>query len=163
MICVCCGSGALRGLETFSQLVLFDFDTGRYTLRFAPWTITDAPRFPHRGLMIDSARHFLPVQTIKKVINSLPYAKLNVLHWHMTDTQSFPLEVKSSPKLWDAAYSDQEKFTQLDIASVVEYARLRGVRVIVEFDMRTFVVLPYASKQPHLNEYSINEHDYVEF
>ena len=65
------------------------------------------------------------------------YAKLNVLHWHMTDTQSFPLEVKSSPKLWDAAYSDQEKFTQLDIASVVEYARLRGVRVIVEFDMRT--------------------------
>ena len=65
------------------------------------------------------------------------YAKLNVLHWHMTDTQSFPLEVKSSPKLWEAAYSDQEKFTQLDIASVVEYARLRGVRVIVEFDMRT--------------------------
>ena len=71
--------GALRGLETFSQLVLFDFDTGSYTLRFAPWAIIDAPRFPHRGLMIDSARHFLPVGTIKKVINSLPYAKINVV------------------------------------------------------------------------------------
>ena len=52
-----------------------------------------------------------------------------------SDTQSFPLEVKSSPKLWSGAYSPQEKFTQLDVASVVEFARLRGVRVIVEFDM----------------------------
>ena len=75
--------GALRGLETFSQLVVFDFNTGGYTLPYAPWTITDTPRFPHRGLMIDSARHFLPIKTIKKVINALPYAKLNVLHWHM--------------------------------------------------------------------------------
>ena len=52
-----------------------------------------------------------------------------------SDTQSFPFEVKSSPRLWDGAYSSQEKFSQLDVASVVEFARLRGVRVMVEFDM----------------------------
>jgi hypothetical protein len=49
--------GALRGLETFSQLVMFDFDSGAYTLPYAPWKISDTPRFPHRGLMIDSARY----------------------------------------------------------------------------------------------------------
>ncbi len=53
----------------------------------------------------------------------------------MVDSQSFPFEVKSYPNLWDAAYSNVEKFTQLDVASIVEYARMRGVRVIVEFDV----------------------------
>ncbi len=125
--------GALRGLETFSQLVMFDFDSEAYTIPSAPWGITDSPRFPHRGLMFDSARHFEPIATIKALIDSLPYAKLNVLHWHMSDSQSFPFEVTGKGKnLWKGAYSDQEKFTQLDVAGVVEYARLRGVRVMVE-------------------------------
>ena len=53
----------------------------------------------------------------------------------MVDTQSFPFESTTHPKLWDGAYSDVEKYTQADIAAVVEYARLRGVRVIVEFDV----------------------------
>jgi hexosaminidase len=163
--------GALRGLETFSQMVVFDFDSEAYTLPYAPWQISDTPRFPHRGLMIDSARfvrihhtsgslltstavhtgmtyacssglvfiarrHFQPIATIKKLIDSLTYAKLNVLHWHMSDTQSFPFEVTGKAAgLWKGAFSSQEKFTQLDVRGVVEYARLRGVRVIVEFDM----------------------------
>ena len=46
--------GAMRGLETFSQLVAFDFESESYVVENAPWTITDAPRFPHRGLMIDT-------------------------------------------------------------------------------------------------------------
>ena len=48
--------GALRALETFSQLVRFDFDANAYALPGAPWDITDSPRFPHRGLMVDTAR-----------------------------------------------------------------------------------------------------------
>jgi len=127
--------GALRGLETFSQLVKFDFDGGLYRIEAAPWVIDDKPRFPHRGLMIDSGRHFQPLASIRSVIDSLPYAKLNVLHWHMVDSQSFPFESKSSPKLWEGSFSAQERYTQEDIAAIVEYARLRGVRVIVEFDM----------------------------
>ena len=85
--------GALRGLETFSQLVTYDFDAATYQV--LPCTIQDAPRYPHRGLMVDSGRHFLPVATLLHVVDALPYAKLNVLHWHLTDTQSFPVEAPS--------------------------------------------------------------------
>merc|ERR1712232_1402688 len=53
----------------------------------------------------------------------------------MSDSQSYPFQVKSSPKLWNGAYSELERYTQDDVASIIEYARLRGVRVIVEFDM----------------------------
>jgi hexosaminidase len=125
--------GALRGLETFSQLVTFDFDTESYSSPCV--AIVDAPRFPHRGLMMDTARHFEPVAAICAMIDSLPYAKLNVLHWHMVDAQSFPFQSRSSPRLWEGAFSPSERYTQADVASVVEYARLRGVRVMVEFDM----------------------------
>ena len=83
--------------------------------------------------MIDSARHFEPLASIRKIIDSLPYAKLNVLHWHMSDSQSYPMQVKSYPKLWDASWSLQERYIQADIADTVEYARMRGVRVMVEF------------------------------
>ncbi|CAK0847582.1 unnamed protein product [Prorocentrum cordatum] len=127
--------GALRALETFSQLVRFDFDRGAYVVDGAPWVIQDRPRFPHRGLMIDSARHFLSLPSIRQIIDTLPYAKLNVLHWHMVDQQSFPFQSKSSPKLWEGSYSAVERYTQADVESVVEYARLRGVRVMVEFDV----------------------------
>lgn len=79
--------GCLRGLETFSQLVRFNFDLEQYQVAHSPWSIGDAPRFAHRGLMIDTARHFLPVRTILDMVDSLSYAKLNVLHWHMSGTQ----------------------------------------------------------------------------
>mmetsp|Transcript_53564 Transcript_53564/g.116776 ORF Transcript_53564/g.116776 Transcript_53564/m.116776 type:complete len:611 (+) Transcript_53564:72-1904(+) len=125
--------GALRALETWSQLVKFDFDCGTYY--FASVTnITDAPRFPHRGLMIDTARHYQPLAAVKAIVDSLPYAKLNVLHWHMADSQSFPFQSLSRPRLWRGAYP-HERYTQGDVAAVVEHARLRGVRVVVEFDM----------------------------
>ena len=75
--------GALRALETFSQLVVFDFDNSVYVVRQAPLVIKDAPRFPHRGLMIDTSRHFQPLPTNRSMIDSLPFAKLNVLHWQL--------------------------------------------------------------------------------
>lgn len=127
--------GAMRGLETFAQLVSFEYDTQSYMLPAAPWKIVDSPRFPHRGLMIDTARHFLPLHVIYRVIDSLPFAKLNVLHWHNSDSQSFPFQSKSSPRLWNGAFTPAERYTQADIAAVVEYARDRGIRVMVEFDM----------------------------
>ena len=127
--------GALRAIETFSQMVLYDFDSAGYVVPGAPWDIKDAPRFPHRGLMVDSARHYQPLGSLRRLIDGLPFAKINVLHWHMVDSQSFPFEVKSYPKLWSAAYAPSQRYTQADVASIVEYARVRGVRVIVEFDM----------------------------
>lgn len=65
------------------QLVTWDFDVGRYRIDSTPLAITDAPRFPHRGLLIDSSRHFLPVRTVYMVIDAMSYAKLNTLHWHL--------------------------------------------------------------------------------
>lgn len=127
--------GALRGLETFSQLIVFNFKDEVYQIHNLPWSIKDAPRFPHRGLMMDTARHFQPLASIYAMVASLPYAKINVLHWHMVDSQSFPFQSTTYPKLWAGAYSEEQKYTQLDIANVVEYARERGVRVMVEFDM----------------------------
>ena len=128
--------GALRALETFSQLVQYDFDAGAYVIAAGvPFHSDDAPRFPHRGLMIDTARHYQPLASIRAIIDSLPVAKLNVLHWHMVDDQSFPFEVKSHPHMWDAAYAPSQRYTQADVAGVVEYARVRGVRVMVEFDV----------------------------
>lgn len=62
-------------------------------MTYTPWYIHDAPRFPHRELLIDSSRHFLPVPALKQIIDSLPYAKINVLHWHIVDNQSFPREL----------------------------------------------------------------------
>ena len=93
---------------------------------------TTHSRFPHRGLMLDTARHFETLTAIKRIIESLSFAKINVFHWHMSDDQSFPMQSKSSPKLWEGAYSKQQRYTQSDIAEVVEFARLRGVRVMIE-------------------------------
>lgn len=125
--------GALRALETFSQLVAYDFDTASYTVK--AFNINDRPRFQHRGLMIDTGRHFLPLPSIRAIVDSLPYAKVNVLHWHMVDKESFPLESRTSPQLWRGAFTPMERYTQNEVASMVEYARLRGIRVMVEFDV----------------------------
>lgn len=127
--------GAMHGMESFSQLVRFNFTGEVYSIANAPWVLHDSPRFAHRGLMIDVSRHWQPLASIRSMIDSLAYAKMNVLHMHASDEQSFPMQIKSYPKLWDAAWSSQERYTQADIASLVEYARVRAIRVMVEFDV----------------------------
>jgi len=127
--------GAMHGLESFSQLVMFNYTSEGYEVANAPWTLTDSPRFQHRGLMVDTARHYETIPALLEIIDSLTYAKVNVLHWHMVDGSSFPMQFKTYPKLWDAAYSSQERYLQSDIAQVVDYAHKRGVRVMVEFDV----------------------------
>ncbi len=62
-------------------------------------TITDAPRFVWRGLMVDSSRHFLPVATLLTLLEGMSSTGLNVLHWHITDEQAFPLQTTSCPRL----------------------------------------------------------------
>ncbi|KAK1559277.1 hypothetical protein Q3G72_012727 [Acer saccharum] len=127
--------GALHGLQTFSQLCQFNFSSRVIEVSKTPWTITDQPRFSFRGLLIDTSRHYQPLPTLKKVIDSMAYAKLNVFHWHIVDTQSFPLEIPSYPKLWDGAYSIQERYTVADAAEIVRYAQRRGINVLAELDV----------------------------
>ncbi|CAF1110759.1 unnamed protein product [Rotaria sordida] len=125
--------GLLRGLETFSQLIYINEQN--YIVINSSVDIIDSPRFRHRGAMLDSARHFLPVSIIKKNLDVMSYNKLNVFHWHLVDDQSFPFESKTFPNLSRAgAYSPDHVYTPDDVADIIEHARLRGIRVIPEID-----------------------------
>ncbi|GER42426.1 beta-hexosaminidase [Striga asiatica] len=112
--------GALRGLETLSQLCTYDYGTKTVKLYNAPWYVRDKPRFIYRGLLLDTSRHYLPVEVIKQVIESMSYAKLNVLHWHIIDEESFPLEVPMYPNLWKGAYTKWERYTIDDASDIVQ-------------------------------------------
>ncbi|OMP02641.1 hypothetical protein COLO4_10922 [Corchorus olitorius] len=127
--------GALRGLETFSQLCSFDYGTKSVQVYKAPWYINDMPRFAYRGLLLDTSRHFLPIDVIKQIIESMSYAKLNVLHWHIIDEQSFPLEIPTYPKLWKGAYTKWERYTVEDAIEIVSFAKMRGIHVMAEVDV----------------------------
>jgi hexosaminidase len=129
--------GALRGLETFSQLVRRR-SSGSSSKRFIPHTvlINDAPNFPHRGIILDTSRNFFPFDAILRTIQAMAYNKLNVFHWHITDSHSFPLELSKEPELANrGAYSEDERYSSSDVRKIIEFARLRGVRVIPEIDM----------------------------
>lgn len=122
--------GAMRGLETFLQLLEGDKD-GFY---FPNVSINDKPRFVWRGLMIDSARHFMPLEVIKRNLDAMAAVKLNVLHWHLTEDQGFRVETKKYPELAEMG-SDGNYYTQEQIREIIKYAADRGIRVMPEFDM----------------------------
>jgi len=126
--------GILHGLESFSQLVYSSQDGAAFQMNVT--RVVDGPRFAHRGLMLDSSRHFLPVNVIKDQLDLMAHNKLNVFHWHLTDDQSFPYQSVTFPALSElGAYSRYSRvYTPSNVQDVVEYARLRGIRVIPEFD-----------------------------
>lgn len=122
--------GAQRGIETLLQLLQNSAEQTQL-----PWvTIEDAPRFPWRGLLLDSARHFIPVEDIKRQIDGMAVAKLNVLHWHLTDDQGWRFASTRYPKLTQLA-SDGLYYSEAQMREVVRYAAARGIRVVPEIDM----------------------------
>jgi len=125
--------GAIRGLETFSQLTYLT-DDKKLAINDSTY-IKDFPRFSYRGLMLDTARHFIPLPILKKQIDAMSYNKFNVLHWHIVDDQSFPFESIKYPNLTkNGRYSEKHVYSQADIRDLISHARLRGIRVIPEFD-----------------------------
>ncbi|KAI9264831.1 glycoside hydrolase superfamily [Sporodiniella umbellata] len=124
--------GALRGLETFSQLVQED----RKSLVVHTAEIQDAPSFTHRGILLDTSRNFYPIASLKRTIDAMSYNKMNVLHWHVTDSQSWPLFIKSHPELSQkGAYLPQWVYSPRDVSDLIQYGQSRGVRIIPEIDM----------------------------
>jgi hexosaminidase len=122
--------GVLHGLQTFLQLV--EVSPDGFT---APAVIiNDKPRFPWRGLMIDSARHFVPLDVLKRNIDGLEAVKMNVFHWHLSENQGFRVESKKFPKLHEMG-SDGLYYSQEEIRDLIQYARDRGIRVVPEFDV----------------------------
>jgi hexosaminidase len=85
--------GVARGLTTLIQLLAAAPPGRAGEIRLPGTRILDAPRFAWRGLSLDVARRFFTVGEIRRVIDLLALYKLNVLHLHLTDDQSWPLWV----------------------------------------------------------------------
>jgi len=141
-------TGALRGIETFLELIAPDADS----FSVPALRIEDHPRFPWRGLSLDVARHWMPVPVIERNLDAMAAVKLNVLHWHLSDDQGFRVESKLFPKLQQLG-SDGNFYTQAEIRHIVAYAAARGIRVVPEFDVPThatswFVGYPELASAP---------------
>ena len=122
--------GAIHALETLLQLL----QNNSNSYYFPTATISDFPRFTWRGLMIDAARHFQPVDVIKRNLDAMAAMKMNVFHWHLTDDQGWRIELKNHPKLTQLA-SDGNYYTQEEIKNIVKYADERGILVVPEIDV----------------------------
>lgn len=116
--------------------------------------IFDSPRFSYRGMQLDVARHFMPVEFVKKYIRLLSQYKFNYFHWHLTDDQGWRIEIKKYPRLTEIGSTRPETvlgknyqpyrgdgrtvegfYTQDEIREIVAYAKARHVTVIPEIDM----------------------------
>lgn len=127
-------TGVLRGLESFSQL-FFKHSQGPIYTNLAPVKISDAPQYDHRGILIDVSRNYLPVENIYRTIDAMAWNKLNRLHIHATDSQSWPLEIPALPELHQkGAYAEGLTYSPKTVAAIQTYAIQRGVEVIIEID-----------------------------
>jgi hexosaminidase len=126
--------GARHAIETLFQLSEWDPATSQFVI-LDQALIHDQPFFPHRGVSLDSARNFIPVETIKEMLDSMSYSKMNVFHWHITDTQSFALELQSLPDFtWYGAYRPDMVYSRAEVLDILDYAAARGILVIPELD-----------------------------
>ncbi|KAK0385740.1 hypothetical protein NLU13_6917 [Sarocladium strictum] len=125
--------GAIHAFTTFQQIVISNGQDGLIVEQ--PVTIKDHPNFPYRGVMLDTARNFISPEKMKEQMNGMALAKLNVLHWHITDNQAWPIEIKAYPQMTKDAYSPRERYSVDTVAEIIAYARARAIRVIPEIDM----------------------------
>jgi len=70
--------GAANALSTLAQLLRYDTDSNQHVMDFVPLAIVDAPKLRWRGQMLDTSRHFIPVEEILQLIDGLWAAKMNV-------------------------------------------------------------------------------------
>ncbi|KAF2011633.1 glycoside hydrolase family 20 protein [Aaosphaeria arxii CBS 175.79] len=125
--------GALHALTTLQQIVISDNAGGLIVEQ--PVSITDRPLYPVRGIMVDTGRNYISKEKLFEQIDGMALSKLNILHWHIVDSQSWPLEVKAYPDMVKGAYSPREVYTHAVLKEVIAYASARGIRIIPEIDM----------------------------
>lgn len=126
--------GALHAFSTLQQLIIYDEQDELYYIEGSV-DIWDTPIYQHRGLMIDTGRNFLTVQSILEQIDIMSLCKMNSLHWHLEDSQSWPVVISSYPQMTKDAYSNNEIYTPNGIRHIVQYSLERGVRIIPEIDI----------------------------
>ncbi|PYE49442.1 beta-N-acetylhexosaminidase [Deinococcus yavapaiensis] len=151
-------AGVFYALQTLNQLLRFGTD-----LPFL--RIEDGPRFAWRGMLLDVARHFMPVQFLRKCIDLLAHHKLNVLHLHLTDDQGWRVEIRKYPRLTEVGsrrartllghghvrpriYDDEPHegfYTQEELRDLVAYAADRHVTIVPEIDLPGHVLAALAA------------------
>ncbi len=143
--------GLLYGTVTLWQLMTATPAQGAH-VEVPAVQIDDAPRFVWRGFMLDVARHYMPPEFIKQLLDQMALHKLNTFHWHLTDDQGWRIEIKRYPKLTDvgawrrpagAAGTDAQGqpvryggfYTQEEVREIVRYAADRFITVVPEIEM----------------------------
>ena len=128
--------GILHALETFTQLFYQHSNNAGVYTPYAPVAITDSPKFAHRGLNLDVARNFYNPSDVMRTIDALSWNKFNRLHLHLTDAQSWPVDIPALPELSaQGAYMRGLSYSPSTLAEIQQYGSDRGVEVIIEIDM----------------------------
>ncbi|MCQ8770716.1 family 20 glycosylhydrolase [Streptomyces telluris] len=138
------GAGLFHGVQTLRQLLPARAE--RTERQPGPWTVaggvvTDAPRYAHRGAMLDVARHFFTVDQVKRYIDQLALYKINRLHLHLSDDQGWRIAVRSRPRLAEHGGSTQVGggpggfYSRDDYREIVRHAASRYLTVVPEIDM----------------------------
>ena len=156
-------SGVFYGVQTFKQLLPAQAFSREKEVKkpnsilLSPMLIEDAPLCAWRGIMLDSARHFMPKEFVLKFIDVMALHKLNRLHWHLVDSEGWRMEIKKYPKLVEACkdfpaeYPSEDPtdksrpavyqyghfhgggyYTQEDIKEIVAYAKARHIEIMPE-------------------------------
>lgn len=119
--------GVLRAFATLTQLVWVDADGPHLPVL----TVDDAPRFPWRGLMIDTARHFVRTEALRRTLDAMALFKVNVLHLHLSDDQAFRFASRAFPELADT----EQQYGAHELRELVREAADRGIRIVPELDV----------------------------
>jgi hexosaminidase len=128
--------GIARGLTTFTQLFYAHSNKQDVYTLSAPVQVFDSPKFQHRGINLDTSRHYFSTADVKRQIDACAYNKMNRFHLHVTDSQSWPLEIPSMPELSaKGAYRPDLVYTVNDFRDFQRHAAIQGVEMITEIDM----------------------------
>lgn len=148
-----CGNavGCFYAVETLRQLFNFDIDQQRISCGYC--YIEDAPKYSHRGLLVDICRHFFGLETLKQIVDIMSQVKLNRLHLHLSDDQGFRIQIEKYPLLNSVGsvrvgsevvangkrYVDDEVvegyLSKEDVKNLVAYAAERNIEIIPEIDI----------------------------
>ncbi|CAH8527500.1 unnamed protein product [Schistosoma turkestanicum] len=145
--------GILHGLETILQLI---YRSPLETNIIEGGLISDEPLFSHRGFLIDTSRHYLSIKEIEKFIDAMSMVKMNVLHWHIVDDQSFPYVSEKFPKLSIKLYKElfsvfRDNWFHLG-GDEVDYGCWRSNPLVIEFMKQ----MKFGDDYRHLEGYYIN-------
>jgi hexosaminidase len=137
-------AGLFYGVQTIRQLMPVSVEypaAFNRVLSIPAGTVIDAPRFAWRGSMLDVARHFLPLEEVRRHMDRMALYKLNRLHLHLSDDQGWRIEIKSWPNLALVGGSTQVGggpggyYTQAQFAELARYAAERFITIVPEIDM----------------------------